>query len=353
MFLRNCWYVAGWSDDFAKGELVCRTLLDEPMVLYRTQDGAIAAIEDRCCHRLAPLSKGRIEGDDLRCMYHGLKFAPSGQCVEIPGQSVVPPQARVRRYPAVERDFWVWLWMGAEDLADPALIPRALNHGDADWHMQTGRLAYEANYQLVNDNLLDLSHLSYVHENTLGRNSMSWGESRPTITPIGRGLRISRWVVDNPAPGYLNLPPGTRSDMWASYDYMVPGIFLLETQSFAPGTAKARNMQAPTGEPLWRSTTSQAVTPVGERQTIYYYSGCLPKALASEENSRQQLALFERAFAEDNAMIEAQQRVIERTPEPRMLGTSSDHALNQFRRLMAGLMEAERTQPEPRLSAAE
>jgi nitrite reductase/ring-hydroxylating ferredoxin subunit len=355
VFLRNCWYVAGWSHDFASGALMCRTMLGEPIVLYRQDDGGIAALQDRCCHRLAPLSKGRIEGDDLRCMYHGLKFAPSGQCVEIPGQSVVPPHARVRAYPVVEQDCWVWLWMGDPVLADTELIPRALKHGDPDWHMQTGRLDYEANYQLVNDNLLDLSHLSYVHENTLGRNSMSWGESRPTIALIERGLRISRWVVNNPAPGYLDLPPGTRTDMWASYDYMVPGVFLLGTQSFPLGTAAACGMAPPSGEPLFRSMTSQAVTPITERQTIYYYSGCLPRSLATEENSRQQIVVFEKAFAEDNAMIEAQQRIIDRTPNPVMLGTSSDNALNKFRGLMAGLIDAERTNAggEQRLSAAE
>jgi phenylpropionate dioxygenase-like ring-hydroxylating dioxygenase large terminal subunit len=355
MFLRNCWYVAGWSQDFADGAIVGRTMLDKPIVLYRKEDGGIVALEDRCVHRLAPLSRGRIERDDLRCMYHGLKFAPSGRCVEIPGQGVIPPKAAVRSYPAVEADCWVWLWMGDPALADRALIPRALKHADPDWHMQTGELRYDANYQLVNDNLLDLSHLSYVHEKTLGRNSMSWGESRPTITPIERGLRISRWVVDNPAPGYLDLPPGTRTDMWASYDYMVPGAFLLQTQSFPPGTAAACDMKAPSFEPLWRSMTSQAVTPITGHQTVYYYSGCLPRSYATEENSRQQIAVFEKAFAEDNAMIEAQQRVIDRTPQPAMLGTSSDNALNQFRRLMAALIEAERPEASTahRLSAAE
>jgi phenylpropionate dioxygenase-like ring-hydroxylating dioxygenase large terminal subunit len=351
MFLRNCWYVAGWSHHFPENTPVARTVLGEPIVLYRREDGAVAALEDRCCHRLAPLSKGRIEGADLRCMYHGLKFAPSGQCVEIPGQSVVPPHAKVRAYPAVEQDSWVWLWMGDPALADPDLIPRALNHCDPEWWMQTGELAYEANYQLINDNLLDLAHLSYVHENTLGRNSMSWAESRPTITPIPRGLRIQRWVVNNPRPRYLAKFPGDGGDgnldMWASYDYMAPGIFLLETKTYPLGTSAARAMQAsdPDVQPLTTTTTSQAVTAIDEGHTIYYYSGCLPKSLATDEDSRQQLVLFERAFAEDNAMIEAQARVIARTPEPRMLGIRADHALNQFRRLMDELIAAETRAP--------
>jgi phenylpropionate dioxygenase-like ring-hydroxylating dioxygenase large terminal subunit len=360
MFLRNCWYVAGWSHHFPEGEVVARTMLGEPVVLYRKDDGGVAALEDRCCHRLAPLSKGRIEGGDLRCMYHGLKFSASGQCVEIPGQSVVPPHARVRAYPVVEQDCWVWVWLGDPDLADPALIPDALGHGHSEWWMQTGQLAYEANYQLINDNLLDLSHLSYVHENTLGRNSMSWGNSKPQVSRIERGLRIARWVVNNPAPKYLDQPKGMLTDMWASYDYRVAGVFLLRTRSYPPGTAAACNMQAPTAEPLWTSLTSQAVTPINERQTVYYYSGCLNKAFAGEEQSKAQIAVFEKAFAEDKAMIEAQAQVIARTPEPRMLGTASDHALNQFRRLMDGLIALEQRSDgdtaaiaEPRAALAE
>jgi len=214
MFLRNCWYVAGWSDDIAAGSLVSRTMLGEPIVLYRKNNGGVTALEDRCCHRLAPLSRGRIEGDDLRCMYHGLKFAPSGKWFEVPGQDLIPSTAVVHSYPGRREGLLGWLWMG-----DPTLIPAALGHDHPDWFMQTGQLAYEANYELINDNLLDLSHLSYVHEKTLGRSSMSWGESRSKITPIESGLRIARWVVNNPAAAYLDLPAEARTDMWASYDY--------------------------------------------------------------------------------------------------------------------------------------
>jgi vanillate O-demethylase monooxygenase subunit len=341
MFLRNCWYVAGWSHHFPASQPVARTMLGESIVLYRGEDGSVAALEDRCCHRLAPLSKGRVEGGDLRCMYHGLKFARSGRCVEIPGQGIVPPHARVRTYPAVEKDCWVWVWLGDPALADPALIPNALHHGDSQWWMQTGQLAYEANYQYINDNLLDLQHLSYVHENTLGRNSMAWANGRPQVARIERGLRVSRWVVDHPAPKYLDRPQGMMTDMWTSYDYMAAGVFLLQTRSYRAGTAAQCAMQKPQTEPLWTTVTSQAVTPIDERHTVYYYSGCLEKTFATEAQSLAQFALFERAFAEDNAMIEAQQQVIWRTAEPRMLGISSDHALNQFRRLMAELIAAE------------
>ena len=341
MFLRNCWYVAGWSHDFSEAGLIARTILGDPIVLYRKSDGGIVALENRCCHRHAPLSRGRKEGDDLRCMYHGLKFAPSGKCIEVPQQDIIPSTAVVRSYPVVERDRWIWVWMGDPALADRGLIPRALNHNDPDSFMLTGELAYDANYELINDNLLDLSHLSYVHQSTLGRNSMSWGESRPKTTRIERGLRIERWVVNHPRPSYLGLLPGSLSDMWASYDYMVPGAFLLATKSYPPGMAAECGMRAPTAEPDWVSSTSQAVTPISESKTVYYYSSCLSRKFATEEHSRQQMAVIERAFAEDRAMIEAQQEVIASTPKTRMLQLASDGALNQFRRLMAGLIEAE------------
>src|SRR5215467_2878 len=341
MLLRNCWYVAGWSHHFPEDGVVARTILRDPIVLYRKRDRGIVALENRCCHRHAPLSRGRIEGDDLRCMYHGLKFAPSGKCIEIPQQDIIPSTAVVRSYPVVERDCWVWVWMGDPALADRGVIPSALNHSDPDWFMLTGELTYDANYELINDNLLDLSHLSYVHQSTLGRNSMSWGESRSRTTRIERGLRIARWVVNHPRPNYLGLPPGSLSDMWASYDYMVPGVFLLATKSYPAGMAAECDMQAPSAEPDWVSSTSQAVTPISEDKTVYYYSSCLSREFATEEHSRQQMAVIEQAFAEDRAIIEAQQEVIANTSKTRMLQLASDGALNRFRRLMAGLIDSE------------
>lgn len=260
-----------------------------------------------------------------------------------------------------ERDCWVWLWMGDPALADPALIPRALGHGDAGWIMRTGELAYKANYELINDNLLDLSHLSYVHAKTLGRNSMAWGDSRPRTTRLARGLRVERWVVGNPLAPYLGRPADARTDSWQSYDYMAPGVFLLTSKFYPPGAAAARSLAAPEPgmEPFWVSLTSQAITPIDEKQSIYYFSSCLDRARANEEQADAQIALFRRAFNEDNVMIEAQQRVIDQTSQPRMLGTASDGALNQFRQLMARLIEEEAAPSSPaaaneqRLAAAQ
>jgi vanillate O-demethylase monooxygenase subunit len=112
MWVKNAWYVAAWSHEIAPGSVKAFTIVDQPLALWRKADGEAVVFEDRCCHRFAPLSLGRVEGDDLRCMYHGMKFASDGRCIEIPGQPQIPKSACVRRYPALERGGWLWVWMG-------------------------------------------------------------------------------------------------------------------------------------------------------------------------------------------------------------------------------------------------
>ena len=103
IFLKNCWYVAAWDHELIDGAKLARTILEQPVVLYRGESGRVMAMEDRCCHRGAPLSMGRVEGDCIRCMYHGMKFDPSGKCIQIPGQEVIPARLGVRSFPIVQR----------------------------------------------------------------------------------------------------------------------------------------------------------------------------------------------------------------------------------------------------------
>jgi vanillate O-demethylase monooxygenase subunit len=341
VFLRNSWYVAGWDHQIPPGEIVARTILAEPIMLYRTARGDLVALEDRCCHRFAPLSRGRLEGDDIRCMYHGMKFAASGQCIEIPAQDSIPSGMRVRSYPVVEKDRWVWVWMGDVARADPSLIPDAIGHAGPDYRIAVGELRYDANYQLIHDNLLDLTHLSYVHQNTLGRNSPTWGQARPVVTTLERGVRVQRWLRDHPVAPYMPAPAGTRRDQWASYDFVVPGVFLLTISSFPPGTAERCPAGPANLEPEWVSVTSQAVTPMTERSTIYYYSGGQLSRHTDDATVRRQVEGFGVAFLEDKAMIEAQQKVVDATHGRTMMTLTFDRSVAQFRRLMAGLMEAE------------
>ena len=340
MWVRNAWYVAGWSEEFAAGTLHARTVIGEPLVLYRRADGAMVCLEDRCCHRFAPLSRGRLEGDELRCMYHGLKFAADGRCTEIPGQTSIPERACVRTFPVVESGCWLWIWMGAAEQADPATIPATITRDDPEWRLGTGTLDYAADYRLINDNLLDLSHLSFAHEKTLGRGQPRWADERPKMTRLPRGLRFERWNEDDPAAGFLSRF-GERLDMWTSYDFLLPGIFVQRTAWHPAGAARAAGFGVPDGDPVFVRFDDHAVTPVGARSSRYFYAAGGSRAVMDEQSAARMLDFSTRAFLEDKGIIEAQQVVIDREPDRPMLATSLDAGPTRFRRIVDEFLAAE------------
>jgi phenylpropionate dioxygenase-like ring-hydroxylating dioxygenase large terminal subunit len=199
LFLRNAWYAAIWSSDLAERP-VARTVIGERLVLFRGASGRAAALADRCCHRAAPLSKGAVVGDTLRCGYHGLRFDENGRCVEVPIQAQIPAGAAVPSYPIVERHNVVWVWMGDRARVDPAKIPDLPWLDSPDWTTTPGYLHVDANAQLLIDNLLDFTHVPYVHPGTLA------GDPREATVPIkterlNHGVRVGRWLIDvNPPP---------------------------------------------------------------------------------------------------------------------------------------------------------
>ena len=198
-FIRNIWYVAAWSTELPDRKPIARTIIDEPIALYRKNDGTVVAMEDRCAHRHAPLSLGRVEEDDLRCMYHGLKFGPDGSCKLVPSSSIIPPNSKVRTFPAVERWSWIWVWLGDPLLADDSQIPAAWGLTNPEWTLQADALDYAADYQLINDNLCDLSHVDYTHETSLGAAiGVCWSDHPPKVTQLENGLQIDRWFENPP-----------------------------------------------------------------------------------------------------------------------------------------------------------
>ena len=178
--------------EVSSGEIVARLVAGEPLALWRdSNDGSVKVFQNRCPHRHAPLSMGRIEGNELRCMYHGLKFSSTGKCTHIPGTDHRPPNVDVRVFPVVEQDGWIWVWVGDEKEADPALVPHAWGLEHENMVMETGAIDYEADYQLINDNLTDLSHLDYVHETTLSQITGSrLSDDLPKVSKLDNGVRI-------------------------------------------------------------------------------------------------------------------------------------------------------------------
>jgi phenylpropionate dioxygenase-like ring-hydroxylating dioxygenase large terminal subunit len=164
-YLKPAWYVAAWSNEVGREHLLERTIIERSLVLYRREDGTPVAIGNACAHRCAPLSMGRLVGDAVQCPYHGLQFGPSGQCVHNPhGDGRIPAKMMVPSYPAVERHKAIWVWMGNPAEADPATIPDFSCHEDTELAFVGGMLEVHANYQLIVDNLMDLSHAATVHK---------------------------------------------------------------------------------------------------------------------------------------------------------------------------------------------
>ncbi|HXM89333.1 MAG TPA: Rieske 2Fe-2S domain-containing protein [Candidatus Acidoferrum sp.] len=190
MFVRNAWYIAAWSDEVAQSP-VGRRILGEPVVLFRDSAGAIAALQDRCCHRGAPLSLGEIVPRGIQCGYHGLVFDCAGQCVLVPGDHKVPPGAQVRSYPVVERDAFVWIWMGKPEQADRSLIIEFPYHNDSrNWPHQHTMMHLRSGYLLVLDNLMDLSHLGYVHKGTVGGDATTHVEAKMRTVRTPNGVKF-------------------------------------------------------------------------------------------------------------------------------------------------------------------
>lgn len=160
-FIREKWYPASWSDQLGRTP-IARKFLHENIVLYRRENGDPVALAGVCPHRFALLSKGRLHGDELACPYHGLRFSPEGQCVHNP-HGPAPKSVQVHAYPLTERYGMVWIWMGEAANADPSLLPSIPSRENAAYDFVTGHLQVSGNYQLVIDNLLDLTHVEFMH----------------------------------------------------------------------------------------------------------------------------------------------------------------------------------------------
>ncbi|WP_048440543.1 aromatic ring-hydroxylating dioxygenase subunit alpha [Caenimonas sp. SL110] len=341
MFIKNCWYVAAWDIEVPSEGMLARTLLNEPVLLYRDTQGRVVALEDRCCHRAAPLSLGKKEGDCIRCMYHGMKFDASGTCVEIPGQDTIPPKACVRAYPIVERDRLVWIWMGEPARANADDIADFFWHASPQWRMKPGYLHYQANYQLIVDNLLDFSHLAFVHPTTLGTQSAA--ELKPTIARDTKGngmLTISRWYLNDDMP---NLHKRVASfdgkvDRWQVYQWSPPALLRMDAGSAPTGTGAPEGTRVP--EALqFRHTSIQ--TPETEATSHYWFCQARNFQLENAAMTEQIFADVVVAFEEDRRMIEGQQKVLTRLPGRTMIPIAADAGLNQARWLLDRMARAE------------
>jgi vanillate O-demethylase monooxygenase subunit len=341
-FLRNAWYVAAWSHELQAGQLLARTIIGIPLVLWRTAGGAIAALEDRCVHRHAPLSRGRLEGDALRCGYHGLKFAPDGRCIEVPGMDSPPPAACVRRFTVVEHRCWVMVWTGDDAAsADTGLLPDNFSCESSEWAYRPGYLHYETPVELIADNLLDFSHLSYVHAATFGGGGDdTLARVQPRVERLSRGVRVRRDISRVPPPAYYR-PLWDHDgpvDRWLHYEFLLPGTLLMHSGAQPAGMSAEDAEGQGTGV---RFHSCQALTPETATSTHYFF---MEAHRADRGDANVTEALYQgllAAFDEDRAMIAAQWHNLQHAPDRRMQPLHMDAALTHYRQAYAAALRTE------------
>jgi vanillate O-demethylase monooxygenase subunit len=225
-FIKNEWYVVAFTTELQRS-LLKRTVLDQRLVLFRTLAGVPVALDDRCAHRSFPLSAGTLDGDTVVCGYHGLRYDSAGDCIEVPSQKTCPKGIGVRTFPLVERGPFVWIWLG-DAPADPARIPATPWLDDGEWTSSQGYFHLPANYVSLHENLLDLTHLSYVHARSFGTPDYASAPFESTLAD-GR-YRITRTVAPTTLPPVWAKPTGLTHDAAArvaTSEFVAPGLHVV------------------------------------------------------------------------------------------------------------------------------
>jgi len=340
----NAWYVAGWDHEVTAKGVLARTVAGKPLALYRTGDGRAVALADACWHRLAPLSMGKLVGrDEIQCPYHGLRFDSAGRCTHMPAQETVNPSATVPSYPTVERYRYVWVWPGDPTLADPALLPPMTQLDDPAWAGDGLTIEASCNYQLVLDNLMDLTHEEFVHGSSIGQAELSESDFATRREEDG-SVTVERWMLDvEPPPFWLKnmrdkYPDFTgRVDRWQIIHYYAPSTICIDVGVARAGTG------APSGD---RSEgvngyVMNTITPKTDRTCHYFWAFMRNYRLDSQLITTQLRQGVQGVFAEDEAMLTAQQAAIDANPDHEFYSLSIDAGGMWVRRILDRMLEAE------------
>lgn len=345
MFLQNAWYVAAWESEIGDSPFA-RTILNEPVVMFRTPNG-IVALEDRCCHRALPLSMGRVEGAHIQCGYHGLEFDSSGACVKVPGQSKIPPGAQVRSYPVVQRWGWVWIWTGDPLRADEALLPDWWWLDDPNWKTIPGRggkpMPVEANYLLISDNLFDISHLTYVHASSIGNDSIV---DFPVKTERSDNtIKMTRIVPDRPPAPFYKKAGGFEGnvDRFLVTTSDMPGYIVNHAGTYQVGAnAQPGEVTEDIGVEM---KVMNLPTPETETSTHYFYAHARHFKVNDPEWDEIYRTQFTAVFEEDQVILNAQQASMSRAEGAIEIDVNTDAPNIQVRNLMDRLIAEEQAAP--------
>jgi phenylpropionate dioxygenase-like ring-hydroxylating dioxygenase large terminal subunit len=330
----NCWYVAATSDEATRG-LLARTVLGQPVVIYRLRSGTVAALADRCPHRSLPLSLGALSGDEGVCGYHGMAFGPDGRCVRVPSQEHVPYGARARSFPVREEPPFVWIWLGdpaRSVLSDPPALPWLQN---PDWATFGETMQVEANYLLLHENAIDLTHFPHAH---------------PGLSPTP----------------YLTAPPPLEievSERSVRYHRDFPPAKLVDWQAQTTGLRRDREYaQRESGELVspglhidrmliyterdggrsYDKILTRAFTPLSARSTFVYWQVSRNYLTGEPQISEQLRAVHRATLHADKRLLEAIQERFGSSPADAEFNVSADVAALRARQIIEVMLAMER-----------
>ena len=341
-FPLNAWYVAAWDAEVGR-TLLSRTICEKPIVLYRTRQGAAVALADACWHRLVPLSIGKLVGDDVACGYHGIVYGADGRCTHMPSQETVNPSASVRSYPVIERHRFVWVWPGEPALADPSTIPDLGWADDPDWAGDGRMNPIKADYRLVVDNLMDLTHETFVHASSLGNAALA--EVPFNAFHGDRTAMIERWVMDAEPPPFwaAQLAKPGKVDRWQIINFIAPATILLEV-GVAPAGTGARDGDRSHDVDM---RVIHCPTP-STRTTCYYFWSHLRNYRTHDQGlTRRTLQAGGGILAEDEYVIEAQQKAVDANPGHVFYNLNIDAGSLWARRAIDRMIALETGKPQP------
>ena len=339
MYLRNAWYVAGWSNDFTR-DLREETLLGESIVFFRKENGQPVALENACPHRKLPLSKGRLKGDAIECGYHGLTFDCTGACIAAPTQpGRIPARAVVRSYPVVDRYRFLWIWMGNPENADPDLIFPIENFDNNAWGKTDGGvLDIDCNYLWIADNLLDPSHVAWVHITSFA--GAGTDDSPLKVDRTDRGVVVWRWIYGGmPSPYYADLVKFVgECDRLQHYEMCFPAIGLNKSVYTPVGTGGPG--KAPV-EQTYVNISYNFMTPLDEDRTRYFWFQHRNTDPNEQGISERMNAGARAAFEEDRDVLVSVHAGMKERRTPN-IDLGLDAGAKLFRRSLGKLIEAEK-----------
>jgi vanillate O-demethylase monooxygenase subunit len=335
-FIKNRWYVAAWDCEVGAVP-IARTICGEPVMLYRKLAGDLVAMRDACPHRLYPLSAGIREGDSIRCAYHGLKISAAGVPEEMPLKAeTVNTRICVPTYSVAERHRFVWVWVGDQAKADPKLIPDFWPCSSQGWTFDGGYSRVNCDYRLLIDNLMDLTHETYVHVGSIGQNELM---EVPIDTRLeDNAVIVTRWMPDVAAPPFWKnaLKRDGLVNRWQICKFIEPSNVIIDV-GVSPADAGDTIESHDSGV---RGFVIDAMTPETETTTHYFWGMArnfdISDAGVTGRIKAQQNAVFE----EDYAVLEAQQRSIKANPDMRLRNFSIDAGGTYARRIIERLAAA-------------